>query len=147
MGVFLFLAQLSERPSSVSRLLLTLSERLRITGFLHLLGQEKGLVQDEPIKRIMLALGRATLDEISEELARVDFAESLFLNEVCHALRKDAPYRLRRATIVFHRHLDAQFFDANKTFDNDQIAELVSKWSASTKESWDKYWRKLLSQH
>jgi hypothetical protein len=111
-----------------------------------LLEQEaQGLVRDEPIEHIMLALGGAT-DKIGEGLARVDFTEPLFINGICHALRKDAPYRLRRATVAFLRHLDAQFFNANKTFDKEQSTELVSKWSTSAKESWDKDLTQVLAE-
>ena len=103
-----------------------------------LLERERGLVRDEAIERIMLALAGATADELGGGLSRVDFTEPLFLNGICHALRRDAPYRLRRATVAFLRHLDAQLFDPNQTFDEDQATELVSGWSVSARESWDK---------
>ena len=103
-----------------------------------LLEQQTGLVRDEPIERIMLALGGATADELGEGLARIDFTEPLLLNGICHALRKDAPYRLRRATVAFLRHLDSQFFETNKRFNEEQATALVSGWSTSAKESWDK---------
>jgi len=108
-----------------------------------LLEQEKGLVQDEPIERIMLALGGASADELGEGLTRVDFAEPLFLNGICYALRKNAPYRLRRATVAFLRHLDSQLFDTNQTFCEEQVIALVSGWSISAKESWDKDLRRV----
>lgn len=94
--------------------------------------QEKGVVQDEPIERIMLALGGVAAGEIGGGLA---FTEPPFLNGIYYALREDAPYLLRRATVIFFRHLDTQFFD---TFRTKQAAELVSRWSTSAKESWDK---------
>ena len=102
-----------------------------------LLEQENGLDRDQPIERIMLALGGATADEIGEGLAKIDFTEPLFLKGICHALRKEAPYRLRRATVAFLRHLDAQFFDTKHTFGQEQVTALISGWSASAKESWD----------
>ena len=103
-----------------------------------LLEQQMGLVRDEPIERIMLALGGATVDELIEGLTRIDFTEPLLLNGICHALRKDAPYRLRRATVAFLRHLDSQFFDTKETFNEEQVTALVSGWSTSARESWDK---------
>ena len=103
-----------------------------------LLEQEKGSVQDEPIERIMLALGGASADELGGGLARFDFTDPLFFNGICHALRKDAPYRLRRAAVAFLRHLDSQLFDTNKTFDEEKATALIFGWSISAKESWDK---------
>jgi hypothetical protein len=100
-----------------------------------LLDQEKGLVRDNPIEQIMFALGGAPADEISEGLAKVDFTEALFFNGLCHALRKGAPYRLRRATVAFLRHLDTQLFDTNTTFTEEQATNLVSRWSTSAQES------------
>jgi len=100
-----------------------------------LLDQENGLVRDEPIEQIMFALGGAPEDEISAGLARVDFSEPLFFKGLCHALRKGAPYRLRRATVAFLRHLDTQLFKTNTTFSEEQATELVSGWSTSAHES------------
>ena len=99
--------------------------------------------QDEPIERIMLALGGASAEELGGGLARFDFTEPLFFDGICHALRKDAPYRLRRATVAFLRHLDSQLFDTNKTFGEEQASALVSGWSVSAKESWDKDLRRV----
>jgi len=111
-----------------------------LVGFLRhcLLEQERGIVRDGPIERAMLALAGASADELGGGLSGVDFTEPLFFNGICNALRKDAPYRLRRATVAFLRHLDAQFFDTEKSFGNDQATKLVSRWSISARESWDK---------
>ena len=111
-----------------------------------LLEQKRGLDQDEPIERIMLALGGATADELGNGLESFDFTEPLFLDGICHALRKGAPYQLRRATVAFLRHLDAQIFDTNKTFNKKQAIELVSRWSVSAKESWDKTLNPVLAE-
>jgi len=101
-----------------------------------LLDQERGLARDQPIEQIMFALGGAPEGEISAGLAGVDFSEPLFFNGLCHALRKDAPYRLRRGTVAFLRHLDTQLFDTNTTiFTEEQAGKLVSAWSASAGES------------
>ena len=64
------------------------------------LEQESGSVRDEPIERIMLALGGGggvTADEpLGGGLKKVDFTESLFFNEIYHTLRKGPPYRIPR---------------------------------------------------
>jgi len=96
-----------------------------------LLEQEHGIVQGEPIERVMLALAGITADELGGGLSGVDFTEPLFFNGICSALRKDAPYPLRRATATFFCHLDAQFFDTKKTFGKDQATKLVPRWSIS----------------
>lgn len=111
-----------------------------------LLERESGLVRDEPIERIMLALAGATADELGGGLEKVDFTEPLFFDGICHALEKEAPYRLRRATVVFLRHLDAQLFDPNKTFSEEQAAALMSGWSVSARESWDKSLNTVLAE-
>jgi len=111
-----------------------------------LLERESGLVRDEPIERIMLALAGATADELGGGLEKVDFTEPLFFDGICRALGKEAPYRLRRATVAFLRHLDAQFFDPNKMFSEEQATTLVSGWSVSARESWDKNLNPVLAE-
>ena len=116
-----------------------------------LLEQEDGLVRDEPIEQIMHAIAGAPADEISEGLARVDFTESSLFNGICYALRKDAPSRLQRLTVILLRHLDTQYFDANeidanKTFSKEQATRLVAGWSASGKKSWDTRQHPVLGQ-
>jgi len=100
-----------------------------------LLDQEGGLVRDELIEQIMFALGEAPGDEVGEGLAKLDFTEPLFFNGLCHALRNDAPHRLRRATVTFLRHLDTQLFGTNGTFTEGRATKLVSRWSTSVYES------------
>ena len=56
------------------------------------------------------------------------------------------PYQLRRATVAFLCHLDAQFFATNKTFDKEQAATPVSMWSVSAKESWNKSLNLMLAE-
>jgi len=102
-----------------------------------LLDQKAGLARDCPIEQIMFALGGAPADEISEGLGKFNFTEPLLFNGLCHALRKDAPYRLRRATVAFLRHLDTQLFDTDATFTEEQASTLVSRWSTSAAESLD----------
>jgi len=102
-----------------------------------LLKQEGGFLRDEPIEYVMHAIATATAEEVSEGLARVDFTEPLFFDGICHALRRDAPPRLQRLTVILLRHLDAQYFRANKTFSKEQATLLVARWSASGKKSWD----------
>ena len=108
--------------------------------------QEQGLVRDKPIEQIMFALGGAPPDEISGGLSMADFTEPLLFNGLCRALRNCAPYRLRRATVAFLRHLDTQLFDTNTRFTEDQATELVSGWSASARESLDRSKHPLLVQ-
>ena len=99
--------------------------------------QGKGTVMDIPVERVMLALAGAPTEVINDGLARVDFTQPLFFNGICHALRDGAPYRLRRATVTFLRHLDAQLFNANGPLSEDQANTLVPRWSASAHESWE----------
>lgn len=108
--------------------------------------QENGAVQDVPVERVMLALAGAPAEVISEGLAKVDFTQPLFFDGICHALRDDAPYRLRRATVTFLRHLDMQFFSSSKTFSKDQVDAFVPRWSASAHESWQTEEGGLLAQ-
>ena len=110
-----------------------------------LLEQEGGSVQDEPIERVVLALGGATADELGGGLERVDFTQPVFFNGISHALRRGAPYELRRATVAFLRHLDSHFFGAGKTF-TEQATTFVSRWSVSAKESWDKKLNTVLAE-
>lgn len=114
-----------------------------------LLEQDRGMGRDGPIENIMFALAAASADEIGKGLAEVDFTEPLFFNGICRALRENAPYRLRRATVIFLRHLDTQLFGVDilkKGFSNGQINALMSDWSASAKESWDTKQHPLLRQ-
>ena len=99
--------------------------------------QEQGVVLDVPVERIMLALAGAPAGVIGAGIAKVDFTEPLFFDGICHALRNGAPYLLGRATVTFLRHLDAQFFNTNKTFSKDQIDKFVPRWSSSAQESWE----------
>lgn len=112
------------------------------TDLLHFLrrcfeDQMAHIARDGPIEQIMFALGGAPADEISEGLEKFSFTEPLFFNGLCHALRKDAPYRLRRATVAFLRHLDTQLFNTDATFTEERAATLVSRWSTSAAESLD----------
>ena len=111
-----------------------------------LLERESGLVRDEPIERIMLAPAGATADELNGGLEKVDFTEPLFFDGICRALRNEASYRLRRTTVTFLRHLDAQFFDPNKTVSKEQASALMSGWSISAKELWDKCLNPVLAE-
>ena len=97
--------------------------------------QEGGNVVVLPLERVFLALASAPSEVINEGISRVDFTQALFFNGICRALRKGAPYLLRRATVTFLRHLDAQFFNTNKTFSSDQVDEFISGWSSSAGES------------
>ena len=108
--------------------------------------QGRGHNRDEPIERIMLALAGATVDKLGDGLTRIDFTEPLLLNGIRDALREEAPYRLRRATVTFLRHLDAQLFDTNRIFSEEQATTLVSRWSISAKESWGKGLNPLLAE-
>jgi len=97
--------------------------------------QEKGIVQDVPLERVMLALAGAPAKVISEGLARVDFTQPLFFDGICRALQNGAPYLLRRATVTLLRHMDAQFFNTKKTFSEDQVKAFISGWSSAARES------------
>jgi len=97
--------------------------------------QEKGIVQDDPLERVMLALAGAPAKVISEGFARVDFTQPLYFDGICRALQDGAPYLLRRATVTLLRHLDAQFFNTKKTFSEDQVKAFVSGWSSASRES------------
>ena len=108
--------------------------------------QEKRIVMDGPVERIMLALAGAPAEVISDGLAGVDFTQPLFFNGICHALRNGAPHLLRRATITFLRHLDAQLFDNNKTFSVDQVNAFIPGWSSSAQESLGKEHGELLKE-
>lgn len=108
--------------------------------------QAKGLLRDEPIEQIMHAIAAASTDEISQGLERVDFTGPLFFDGICHALRKDAPLRLQRLTVIFLRHLDSQYFNSNNAFSDDQATTLVTRWSASGKISWDTRLHHVLGQ-
>lgn len=103
----------------------------------HCFSQNDDNARDEPVERAMLALGGATADELRGMLANTDFTEPRFFDGIYRALRNDAPYRLRRATVFFLRHLDVQFFDAGELF-GEQAPVLVQRWSISAKESWDR---------
>ena len=96
--------------------------------------QEEGIVVDDSVERAMLALASAPEGAIGDGIARFDFTQPLFFDGICLALRDGAPYSLRRATVTFLRHLDAQLFNTNKTFGEDQINALISGWSSSTQE-------------
>ena len=96
--------------------------------------QEEGVMVDDPVERGMLALASAPAGAIGDGIARFDFTRPLFFNGICRALRDDAPYPLRRATVTFLRHLDTQLFNTNKTFGEDQVKALISGWSSSTQE-------------
>ena len=97
--------------------------------------QQGGVVMDVPVERVMLALAGAPAEVISDGIARVDFMQPLFFDGICHALRNGAPFLLRRATITFLRHLDAQFFDNTKVFSVDQVNAFIPGWSSSAQES------------
>ena len=101
--------------------------------------QEKGVVLDVPVEQVMLALAGAPAEGIRDAIAEVDFTQPLFFKGICHGLRNGAPYLLRRATVTFLRHLDAQFFNTNKIFSVDQAKKkkFVSCWSSSANESWE----------
>jgi hypothetical protein len=99
-----------------------------------LLEQEKGVAVDVPVERIMLALAGAPIEVISDGIAKFDFTLPLFFNGICRALGSDVPYHLRRATNAFLRHLDAQFFNTNKTFSAAQVDAFISGWSSSAQE-------------
>ena len=92
--------------------------------------QEQGVVLDVSLERTMLALAGALAEVVGEGVAKVDFTQPLLFNEICYALRNGAPYLLRHATVIFLRHLDAQFFNRNKTFSVDQVNAFVSGWSS-----------------
>jgi len=100
--------------------------------------QERGAVMDLPVERIMLALASAPTEVVGAGIMKVDFTEPLFFNGICHALRNGAPYLLRRAAVTFLRHLDMQFFNANKIFSKNQIDKFVPVWSSSAQESLEK---------
>ena len=111
-----------------------------------LLEYEKGIPVDSTIERIMLALAGAPAEVISEGIARVDFTQPLFFNGICHGLRNGAPYLLRRATVTFLRHLDAQLFDSNKTFSVDQVNAFILGWSSSAHETLEKEHGQLVTE-
>jgi hypothetical protein len=98
--------------------------------------QGRDIVVNLPVDRVMLALADAPSEAMSKELT-IDFTRPLFFNRICQclALRDDVPHLLRRATITFLPHLDAQFFNTNKTFSEDQVNEFISAWFSSAEES------------
>ena len=96
--------------------------------------QESGIVVDLPMERVMLALASTPSEDISKGIAGVDFTQPLFFNGICRALRNGAPHLLRRATVAFLPHLDAQFFYTDKTFSKNQVEEFISGWSSSAEE-------------
>jgi len=108
--------------------------------------QEQGVVLDVPVERTMLALAGAPAEVIRDGIAEVDFTQPLFFKGICHDLRNGAPYLLRRATVTFLRHLDAQFFNTNKAFSVDQAKEFLSSWSSSAQESWETERGRLLAE-
>jgi len=104
-----------------------------------LLEQEQcRMVRDKPIEDIFCALAAYSSEDLKRGLAVVDFTQPLFVNGFCLALRRDAPYRLRRATVALLRHLESQLFAANTTVTDGQARELTVGWSNSARESWDK---------
>ena len=103
-----------------------------------LIEQARDIGVDDSVERTMLALAGAPAEVVGDGIARVDFTQPLFFNGICHALRNGAPYPLRRATVTFLRHLDAQLFDHNKTFTMDQVNSFISGWSSSAHETMEK---------
>ena len=92
--------------------------------------------QDGPMERVMLALGGAATDELRNWLAKLEVTGKPFLSGICRALRKDAPYPLRRSTIAFLRHLDEPLFRKTpEDFFVEYAGDLVSGWSSSAEES------------
>ncbi|KAF9782708.1 hypothetical protein BJ322DRAFT_1072149 [Thelephora terrestris] len=108
--------------------------------------QENGIQVDIPLERTMLALAGALPEVIGDGIGRVDFTQPLFFNGICRALRNGSPYLLRRATVIFLRHLDSQLFEANKTFSDEKVDEFISGWSSSAQESLEKKDGFLLSE-
>ena len=96
--------------------------------------QERGIAQGVSLERVMLALAGAPAKVVGGGLARVDFTQPLFFDGICRALQDGVPYLLRRATVTFLRHLDAQFFNTNKTFSEDQVKAFISGWSSAARE-------------
>jgi len=84
----------------------------------------------------MSALAGIPAEVVGEGVAKIDFTRPLFFNGICHVLRNGTPYLPRHATVTFLCHLDAQFFNTNKTFSVDQVNAFVSGWSSSAQESW-----------
>ena len=124
-----------EKPASLMRFLThCLSE------------EEKGVVLDLPVERMMLALAGAPTEVIQDAIAGVDFTHPLFFNGICRALRSGAPYLLRRATVTFLRHLDKQLFNTNNIFSEGQVREFIAGWSSSAGESWGTDHGRLLAE-
>lgn len=94
--------------------------------------------RDESISNIFCALAAFSGEELKRGLANVDFTQPLYIGGLCHALRENAPYRLRRATVALLRHLEIQICAQDKTYLAKQAEEFASGWSSSARESWDK---------
>lgn len=96
--------------------------------------QESGVVQDHPIERVFCALAFSADEEAwRRSLEVVDFSQPRFVNGFCHALRRGAPYLLRRSTVLILSHLDEQLFniDPNLLPSPRQASNLVTGWSSA----------------
>ncbi|KAF9779539.1 hypothetical protein BJ322DRAFT_1214173, partial [Thelephora terrestris] len=105
----------------------------------HRLGeQENGINVDVPIERVLLALAGAPAEVMRDGIANVDFTQPLLFEGICRSLRNDVPRLPRRATAAFLLHLDAQFFDTEKTFSDSQVKAFVDGWFSFAQEALEK---------
>jgi len=99
-----------------------------------LAAQESGVVQDHPIERVFCALAFSADEEVwRRSLQMVDFSQPRFVNGFCHALRRGAPYLLRRSTVFILPYLDEQLFnpDSGVPPSPEQARTLVIGWSSA----------------
>jgi len=99
-----------------------------------LVAQESGVVQDYPIERVFCALAFSADEEVwRRSLQMVDFSQPRFVNGFCHALRRGAPYLLRRSMVFILPYLDGQLFnpDSKVLPSPKQAKTLVADWSSA----------------
>ena len=96
--------------------------------------QESGVDQDRPIERVFCALAFSADEEVwRRTLETVDFSQQQFVKGLCHALRRGAPYLLRRSAVLILPYLDKQLFHADSRAlpSSDQAGALVAGWSSA----------------
>ena len=98
--------------------------------------QESGIDQDELIERVFCALAFSADEEVWRRIHEiVDFSEPLFVNGLRHALRRSAPYLLKRSTVFILPSLDEQLFKSNVNSrvppDPASAMSIVAGWSSA----------------
>jgi len=96
--------------------------------------QESGVIQDHLIERVFCVLAFSADEEFwKQSLQIVDFSQPRFVNGFCHALRRSAPYLLRRSAVFILPYLDEQLFKTDPRIppSPEQATALVSGWSSA----------------